>query len=295
MDLDNDGLIILFYMQKYNFLTIDQAGAVLSGGRSYQMIARKLREMAGAGLVGSFGGNRVGFARVPKVYFLKKKGYEILLDNNLPPEILGRFREKSEPRWSPQTMHRLHLVDVFLSLEEGIRGIDHLDLRKVFLEYNKVSGGGKVLAETTDFISDDEQAENKIVPDGAFILASQKTLNNVLFLVEMDMGTEGIVDRISKDKSIALYERMKKYDRYLVSGRYAKKYKDWGNFDHFVLLFVTLSGVRMENIRKKFFDLPARFSQYYFFNTYDEVKSNFFNGFWKVRAVDDDRNYSVLG
>jgi hypothetical protein len=295
MNFSDDDLVMLFYLQKYNFLTINQAVRAIDNDRSYQVVGRRLRAMADTGYVGFFGGHKVGFANVPKVYYLTKKGFEFLLDNEMPLELLGSYKEKSNPSWSSQTKHRLFLVDVFLSLESGVRRNQHLDLVKVFLEYNRVKEGNRVVFETTDFVSDKETSENKIVPDGAFVLKSLRTNNRVLFFVEMDMGTEGVISRVSKDINVNLYERIKKYDKYLVSGNYVRKYKLLGNFDHFVLLFITLSEKRMENIRGKLFDLPDKFHQYYMFNTYDVVVNDFFNNQWRVRSVEDNNGYGLLG
>lgn len=295
MNFSDDDIVMLFYLQKYGLLTIKQAVEAIDNKRSYQNIGRRLRSMADNGFVDFFGGHRVGFINVPKVYFIKKKGYELLIDNELPLELLGNFKERSSPSWSAQMKHRLHLVDVLLSLEKGVRQLEDLDLVKVFLEYNRIKKNKGTIAETTDYVADDERAENKIVPDGVFILKSLKTGNRVLFLVEMDMGTETIVSRISKNVNLPLYERIKKYDRYLMSGNYAKKYEVWGKFDYFILVFITLSEKRMENIRKELFDLPSEFHEYYMFNTYDVVVNNFFNQEWRMRSVEDNQKYGLLG
>lgn len=295
MNFSDDDLVMLFYLQKYNFLTINQAVKAIDNNRSYQNIGRRLRTMSSAGYLSSFGGHRIGFVNIPKIYFLKKKGYQLLIDNDVPLELLGDFKEKSKPHWSTQTKHRLNLIDIFLSLESGVRKIEHLDLVKVFLEYNRIKQGKAIFSETTDFVADERTAENKIVPDGAFVIKSLKTEKRVLFLVEMDMGTESIVSRISKNTNLPLYERIKKYDRYLMSGNYVGKYREWGSFDHFVLLFVTLSEKRMENIRKELFALPEQFHEYYMFNTYDVVVKDFFNNQWKARSIKDGQGYGLLG
>ncbi len=276
-------------------MTINQAVKAIDNNRSYQNIGRRLRAMSSAGYVGNFGGHRIGFVNVPKIYFIKKKGYQLLTDNELPFELLGNFKEKSSPHWSTQTNHRIKLIDIFLSLESGIRKNEHLDLARVFLEYNRIKQGKEITSETTDYVADQETTENKIVPDGAFIIESLKTENRVLFLVEMDMGTESIVSRVSKNSNLPLYGRIKKYDRYLISGKYVRKYGEWGSFDHFVLLFITLSGKRMENIRGELFDLPEQFHGYYMFNTYEAVVKDFFNNQWKARSIKDNRGHSLLG
>ena len=307
MNLAGDDLVALFYMQKYTFLTIGQAVKVIDRGRSYQGMGRRLREIAEDGLIGGFGGHRIGFVNVPKVYFLKRRGYEVLRDNGFSDELLGRFKEKSEPTWSPQTNHRLHLIDLFLALEIGIRQIERLELERVFLEYNRVKQKETLVSETADFVVTKKAGmteielerqrtpENKIIPDGAFILRSKTTGAQILYMVEMDMGTERIISRVTKQTTSPLYERMKKYDRYLMSLSYADKYRQYGKFDHFVVLFITVSVERMESLRKKLFDLPDELHQYYLFSSYDDIMNNFFHKQWKARAINDNHNYCILG
>jgi hypothetical protein len=293
MNLPFKDLLILFYLQRYSFLTIRQVMKALDDGRGYQTIGQKLLEMAKTGLVGFSKGPVAVFKKGPKIYYLKKNGYEVLLDRKIPVELLGRFREKHYPVWTVQTQRRLHLNDVFLSLEAGIKGIAGLELIRIFLEYNGVNHGSNVLAETTDFFSEDEQGNNKIVPDGAFILQRRRKEKR-LFLVEMDMGTERGSNRVGKNSTSALPERLRKYEAYLQSRKYAQKYQEWGEFKDFTLLWVTHSADRANNGRKKILDLSPQFHNYYFLNSYDAVATSFFNREWKMGAVDSDQGLGLL-
>ena len=113
----------------------------------------------------------------------------------------------------------------------------------IFLKILISSHMKHAIAETTDFFDTKEVPDMKIVPDGAFILRSLESSVEELFLVEMDMGTEGIVSRVSKDFSLDLYSKIQKYDKYLLSFRWADKYRPYGNFDHFILLFITIKQI----------------------------------------------------
>jgi len=178
-----------------------------------------------------------------------------------------------------------------LSLEIAVRNNEKYDLEKVFLEYNRQG----YISETTDYIEDPEIPQNRITPDGAFILKNIEQDISRLHFIEMDMGTETIQSIITKNPKFTLYNRMKKYDRYLEKERYKKKYKAWGNFENFRLLFITTTDERVENIRKKIFDLDITKTQFYMFNTHDKITKNFFNNQWKKRAIDDDGFYSIVG
>ena len=294
MYLSEDDLLILYYLQKYGFLTIAQACLILDNERNQQVIGRRLRLMADNRLVGSFGWHRVGFKNVPKVYYLKKKGYDLLLDRDFSFSQLGKLKQRNNPTWSDKTNHRIHLIDLFLALELAVKRIERLELVKVFLEYNRIKEGKTAVSETTDYVADERYEETRIVPDGAFLLRSQKTGASRLYLVEMDMGTEGIAGRLGQNPEARLYERFKRYDQYLLSGRYAKKYAHWGNLNYFVLLFVTLPENRLEHIREKVSDLNSNLHSYYLFKTYKNLMNSFFDG-WKSRLAGDRQDYSLLG
>jgi hypothetical protein len=293
MNLPFKDLLVLFYLQKYSFLTIRQVMKALDDGRCYQTMGRKLWEMAKTDLVGFSKGHSAGLIKEPRIYYLQKNGYEVLLDRKVPVELLGQFRGEHYPVWTSQTKRLLPLIDMFLSLEAGIKGIDGLELIRIFLKYNWVNVGTNVIAETTDFISADEQEDKKMVPDGAFILQRRRKEKR-LFLVEMDLGTERGSNRVKKNSTPALHERLRKYAAYLQSRQYAQEHKEWGEFNYFTLLVVTRSADRIDNVRKNIFDLPPQFHQYYFLNYYDAVATSFFNKEWKMGRVDDDQGLSLL-
>ena len=110
----------------------------------------------------------------------------------------------------------------------------------------------------------------------------------------MDMGTERIVTRISRDPRITLHFKMEQYDRYLQSGRFVQTYRPWGEFRFATVLFVTNSETRVDNIRREMLDLPAALHPYYRFNTYERASADFFNDQWKARSPDDDRGYMLV-
>ena len=88
-------------------------------------------------------------------------------------------------------------------------------------------------------MADEETAENRIIPDGGFVLENIESGRRGLFFVEMDMATERIVTSITRDTRVTLHHKISQYDRYLTSGRFARTYAPWGEFKFFTLLFVT--------------------------------------------------------
>jgi hypothetical protein len=290
MQINQDDLLFLFYLQRYGFLTIKQATKIANLSLSNTRFQQRLYMLEKVGFTSSFGNKRYGMTVIPKVYFLKEKGYNKLLDESFDLELLGNFRKKSEPSYSPKFQHRLFLINCFLSLELAVRNNSKYDIEKIFLEYNRKG----YLAETTDFLADEQTPQNRITPDGAFILKNIKRELLRLHFIEIDMGTETIQSIITKNPKFTLYNRMKKYDNYLESMRYKEKYLKYGTFENFRLLFITTTDERVENIRKKIFDIDPNKAKFYMFNTHKEINKDFFNDKWRKRAVDDDGYYGIV-
>src|SRR4051794_32938978 len=141
-------IIGLYFMQKYRFLTIAQF-AKITGFSQYHS-GEVLRGLERWGYIGYFGNTRIpGQGKTPKVYYLKRKGWEIVcLESS---EDITPFSEvQKETTWTPKMYHRLKTIDLLLSLEIAIRNRPHLRMVKVFLEYRMVKRGSSVARETTD-------------------------------------------------------------------------------------------------------------------------------------------------
>jgi Replication-relaxation len=214
-----DGSILgLFFIQRYRFLTIDQFARAAGLNRS--TAANQLRLLERSGLLGHFGNTGlVGHGKTPKVYFLTRRGFEILTrESDIPPELIGYHKEiHVQSRWSPLMYHRLRTVDVMISAEVAVRSRPHLSMVHTFLEYRRAKRGTHVVRETTDHVAAEETSENRIVPDAAFIVENIDTKKRALFFVEMDMATERIVSFITRDSRMTLHHKISQYDRYLTA------------------------------------------------------------------------------
>ncbi|HVI80234.1 MAG TPA: replication-relaxation family protein [Candidatus Acidoferrum sp.] len=291
-----DGSILgLFFMQRYRFLTISQFARVADLKKS--TASSQLLMLERYGLLSHFGNTGlVGHGKTPKVYFLTRKGYEILLrESDIPPELIGHHKEiHVQSRWSPQMYHRLQTVDVMVSAECAVRSRPHLSMVATFLEYRRAKRGTKVAREATDYVASEETGENRIIPDAAFILGNIETKKRRLYFIEMDMGTERIVSLILRDSRITVHHKFLQYDRYLQSKRYAQTYAQHGEFVSFVLLFVTTSEERIENIRRELEDLPAELANYYRLATFDAAMGDLLGQIWKSRLNSDKTVYSLV-
>jgi hypothetical protein len=117
-----EGLVLgLFFVQRYRFLTINQFAR--AAGMHRDTASRQLRNLELRGVLSHFGNACLpGHGRTPKVYFLTRKGWELLLrESDIPPELLGSHKEvKVDSRWSPQMYHRLRTVDLMISAEVAL-------------------------------------------------------------------------------------------------------------------------------------------------------------------------------
>lgn len=287
MKVSDRGFLALFYCQRYGLLTVEQLAFISGCGVT---TARKTFVNLGA-YVGWFGNVGIsGKGKTPKVYYLTAKGYEILTrDSDIPIELIGRFKQsKGHAKWSSKMLHRLQTVQVMLNLEKSLSALPNTDLVQSFIEYKRQRENGIYKPETSDIFN-----EKTITPDGAFILKSGN--KRLLFFIEIDQGTERITSRIAGLKSYTLQEKLIKYDEYLQSGAYSQKYREYGDFDHFSMLFITNSVERLTNIKKSSANTKSDFDNYYFFSTFEQLHCNsFFAEIWQNRAPGDSRLISLL-
>lgn len=284
----------LAFIQKYRFLSIAQFARV--AGFSMYHAAEVLRGLDRWGLVDWFGYVGIpGQGKSPKVYYLRRKGYDILCSEARLEglEAIEPFSEV-QAAWTPQMYHRLRIIDILISAEQAIMSRANLAMVKVFVEYRMRKRKGVPARETTDFVDEEETSDNKLVPDGVFIMENVESGKRALFFVEMDMGSERIVSKLPRDKHTTLHHKLEQYDRYLKSLRYSETYADYGDFRSFTLLFVTLSAERMGNIRRSVRDLDADLSPYYRFTTFDEAMGDLLGPIWKLRSLADNKYYSLV-
>jgi len=168
----------------------------------------------------------------------------------------------------------------------------HLHLVRTFLEYRRVKGTHA--RETTDYVTDTPLPDNRIVPDGVFVLENRETDRRGLFFVEMDRGTERITVASSRDNRATIRGKFIQYDRYLTSGRFAQTYASFGEFRFFTLLFVTLTADRVDNIRDAVSDLPQTLHPYYRLTTFDVACNDFVGNVWKSRDPGDKIMYALV-
>src|SRR3954452_10008051 len=132
----------LYFIYKYRFQTIAQFAK--TANFSPYHAAEVLRGLERWGMVGYFGFIGIpGQGKTPKVYYLKRKGFDLLCaEVDIDENVSGAFREvHKETTWTPQMYHRLKIIDLLLTVEQGIQNRPQLQLIKTFAEYNMVKKG----------------------------------------------------------------------------------------------------------------------------------------------------------
>jgi hypothetical protein len=272
----DEDLLRMYFLQMYGFLTITQAARV--SGNSYNWTRERLIRMQREKLVKWFGEVSYGRGnRAPKVYYLTELGYQKLLeDGGYTVDDVGPFKMRNSPDWTTQTWHRIYLISCFLSLEIEIGKHPHLFLENVRLSYRldgeQTNKYGNPIYETTDWIT--VEGGESLTPDGSFIIYDEIRDERELFFLEFDRKKETIYSRKSS-KNHTLDYKFRKYESYLameegghlIPGNFTKKYSEFGNFDSFKVLFVTLSEQRLGNVISQASTLPADLHDYFLFST----------------------------
>ncbi len=285
----------LYFIQRYRFLTVKQFSAVT--GLKEKSASEALLKLERQKCLDHFGNVGVrGFGKTPKVYYLKPRGYDLLVnESGIPPELIGGFKNtKVNSRWSPQMYHRLATLDALIALEVAVQKRPNIGITETFIEYRQQKKGRTWQAETTDYVAPEDVPANRIVPDAGFIIENIETERRALFLIEIDMGTERITSKLSHGQKFSVHHKMVQYDRYLQGGQFQQKYEPWGTFQFFTLLFITTSAERCDNMRAAMSNLPPSMHAYYRFNTLDTVFGDFFNADWRARSIDDDNTYRLI-
>lgn len=153
--------------------------------------------------------------------------------------------------------------------------------------------GTKIARETTDFVADEETAENRIIPDGGFVLENIESGRRGLFFVEMDMATERIVtfDHARHPRHPApqdLAVRSLSPERSLCPHL-------WG-MGRLPFFHLAVRHVRGEtgNVRREMSDLPADLAPYFRFSTFERANADFLGAVWKTRSMTDNAFHALV-
>ena len=235
---------ILSYIAEYKFLTVKQISAL--NRRSSQTIRRRLRHLSGEGLILS---NERGIGNGPgrreHIVILTQKGIKFLNARGLlSRHAFSSTNKKINPLFIE---HDLMMNWFFIHLAQLTRNkcrflIQHLtnsshDLKDGNTDY-------PLLMEKF-FYGDNSKETICMVPDGIFTITDKGAGKSLLFYLEVDMGTETLVNSNRSPGDIR--EKIINYQTLFSSNRYKRYEKIFKTkFNGFRLLFVTNTSVRMK-------------------------------------------------
>ena len=243
-------------------LTVKHAGHILRDLRHYGYV-----DHTGGGVI-------LGGGRTPQIWFLTKLGWHYFTE--ITGLELSPFVQAQPIRAWPQTMpHRLATVDIFLSLQCAMKNSGVADIKYWAFDFRTVDTETGRRKETTDFLG--KTQTKKIIPDAAFHVVRQDGHEALMFL-ETDMGTEGTNTRSTTNTS--LIAKFKAYDHYLKTRGFRAKYRPWGRFEAFLLLFVTTTKARIDRIIGRTTDKLGQIKSLILFTTHEALVTDPLGKIW---------------
>ena len=167
-------------------------------------------------------------------------------------------------------------------------------LVETLVEYRRVKVGKLSQPETADYVGQPHNSGTRIVPDAGFILENEDTGRRALFLVEVDRGTERITTASKAAQAQTITHKMQQYDRYLESDELRAMYGRWGDYAGPVVLFITTTEGRIENMRQALSICNPNLHRRYRFSTLEGVRNNFLHDRWVSRDSEDLNKYQLI-
>ncbi len=267
---------ILRVINRYRYLRTGQIKRLLfQDNTSIQSTRRRLRFLYHNGYVGRMVPYvKAGSGGEEVAYHLDKAGEQTLRELGVDirsPVKVGQVR--------PNFLHHaLELSEFRVCLELALQEQNRIDLHRFVCDFELKShlqkNSGKRRYRLFDEIEHPTTKKRFVVyPDGLIILRAKgaKAEHHALYFLEIDRGTEGL--RVIQDKFIG-------YRLYQEQGRFKK----YGSFSHFRLLFQTTSSRRANNMAAALHDYEA--SDIVFITTRDQVSEQtvLSSTIWKTTA-----------
>jgi len=248
-------LRILTSLAECRVLRVPQIMSLHPDLTSKQSAGRRLSQLEKKGLVDSFArgyGNKRG--RPEKVYTIGKQGFEILLGEKILNEN-ARF-ESINGRKTQCLNHQLllnwfrihlnHLSDVLPRLNVSI-------LTESTSSFSGTDGSCHTISDSVDVPGIRKPV--CFIPDAVFKITDNETGNNLLFFLEVDMGTETVASPKRKQNDVR--QKIINYQNYFKSEKYKRYSHTWRcGFNGFRLLLFTHSSKRLMQLSRLVTDMP---------------------------------------
>ena len=242
----------LSHVAENKFLTVKQLSAIAQ--RTPQVVRRRLRTLGDEHLVTmkerGFGAGR---GRRENIIILTQKGLELLRSGGILSEHAAYITDKTSE--SIFIDHDLLVNWFFIHLLRVKRDNPEFGIRHLTTSSHSLKIGNAYSPLLQEQFAIDETSEDKhtMVPDGVFAV-SHKNMN-LLFFLEVDMGTEALVT--TKERHGDVHQKIINYQSLFRTAHYRRYEKIFNaKLNGFRLLFLTNTSSRSKRICELVQEMP---------------------------------------
>ena len=288
--ITNGDLELLSWIAEYKFLTVKQLGALSQ--RSRQIIRRKQRDLASGSYITiqeqAFGG---GPGRPENIVLLTEKGLKFLKGKNVL-SIHARY-VTNKTKGPIFVSHDLLVNWFFIHLIQIGRENPLLSTQHLTISSHKLKKGSSEKPLLLERFSSHQSSEiYSMIPDGVFVVNDKESGKSLLFFLEVDMGTETLVN--SKGKPTDLRQKISNYQALFGAGLY-KRYEKIFNvsLNGFRLLFLSHTPARLKALCRLVREMPP--TDFIWLTDQDQMFSHGIGAeIWVRGGKDDLKQQSIL-
>jgi len=244
--INNPTLDFLAELADYRILSLSQIAVLRFGSK--RSARRRMQELLGAGLVEVLpirAGREAG--RPEKVYGLSVRGYQELDRHGRIPKGIPDSLATGQ-NLVPQGEHQILLNWGRVHLVLMARNIPRVEV-KVLSSNSPLfwlpDEGRSLLSDEVEM--GDDAAPQRFCPDAAFTITDTVQAKTVLFLLEVDRGTEPL--RGGDPARSEIESKIRRYQEYFHTKRYKRYEKIFeATLNGFRLLFLTTSSSRLSGL-----------------------------------------------
>ncbi len=289
--ITNSDVKLLSWIAEYKFLTAKQLGAL--GQRSLQVIRKRLRFLKSENLIimqeRAFG---EGPGHPENIVILTEKGLKLLKDKDI---LSNHARYVTNATKDPIFVNHDLLVNwFFIHLLQIERENQCLFTKNLTISSHNLNQGNAENPLIMERFSNDNTSENhSMIPDGVFIITDKETEKTLLFFLEVDMGTETLVNTKLTPNDVR--QKIINYQALFSTGQYKRYEKIFkAKLNGFRLLFLSNSPARLRALCKLAREMPP--TDFVWLSVQDQMFSNGLSAeIWVRGGKDNVTLQSILG
>jgi hypothetical protein len=289
--ITNGDIKLLSSIAEYKFLTVKQLAAITQ--RSMQVIRRRIRTLRDECLISlkerDFGGRS---GRLEYISFLTEKGLKLIRDK----EILSAHAKYITDKTAESIFidHDLLVNWFFIHLLQIERENQCLFTKNLTISSHNLNQGNAENPLIMERFSNDNTSENhSMIPDGVFIITDKETEKTLLFFLEVDMGTETLVNTKLTPNDVR--QKIINYQALFSTGQYKRYEKIFkAKLNGFRLLFLSNTHTRLRALCKLVREMPP--TDFVWLAVQEQMFSNGLSAeIWVRGGKDNETLQSILG